>query len=401
MKGAVNGEVSGRMNETAAGGRGMVVLQVIPELDAGGAERTTLDVAAAVARAGGRALVASQGGRLDDELQALGGELIELPVQSKNPLTMIANARALAKIARSEGVDIIHARSRAPAWSALWAARNAGCAFVTTYHGAYNAKTGLKRLYNSAMARGDVVIANSEFIAEIIRATYDPPPEDIVVIPRGVDTAQLDPAAVSADRVAALRASWDLDDALPVVLMPGRLTRWKGQAVMVDALATLIAQGGPAAQAVMPGDDQGRTDYRAELEALVAAKGLGDVVRLPGHVADMPAAYAAADVVVSSSIEPEAFGRVAVEGACMGKPVIATDHGGARETVEEGGGGRLVPPGDADALAQALGDLLSLSPEERAAMGRRGAERARALFSVHAMQSATLEVYENLIERRR
>ena len=151
----------------------------------------------------------------------------------------------------------------------------------------------------------------------------------------------------------------------------------------------------------MPGDDQGRTDYRAELEALVAAKGLGDVVRLPGHVADMPAAYAAADVVVSSSIEPEAFGRVAVEGACMGKPVIATDHGGARETVEEGGGGRLVPPGDADALAQALGDLLSLSPEERAAMGRRGAERARALFSVHAMQSATLEVYENLIERRR
>ncbi len=378
----------------------MNVLQVIPELDAGGAERTTLDVAAALVRAGGRALVASRGGRLADELAASGGELVLMPAHAKDPVTLTRNAVRLARLAKREGVDIIHARSRAPAWSALWAARTVRRPFVTTYHGAYNARSGLKRLYNSVMARGDAVIANSAYIASLIRAEHGELAPEITVIPRGVDTVALDPGAVAPERVAALRAAWGVAGTRPVVLMPGRLTRWKGQAVMIEALALLRAGGGSAVDLVMPGDDQGRTEYRAELEALIASRGLGDSVHLAGHCSDMPAAYAAADVVVSASIEPEAFGRVAVEGACMARPVIATDHGGARETVESGVGGLLVPPGDASAMVRALGEILALSPAARQEMGARGAARARSRFSVEVMQAATLRLYEELMTRR-
>jgi len=377
----------------------MNVLQVIPELDAGGAERTTLDIAAAVAAQGGRALVASQGGRLEDELAALGGELVRLPVQSKNPITLLANVGKLADIAAVNAIDVIHARSRAPAWSALRAARLAGCAFVTTYHGTYNAKSSLKRWYNSVMARGDVVIANSQFIADRIRAEHGDLARSIVVIPRGLDMTKLSADAVSAERVAALRAAWGVSagETRPIVVMPGRLTRWKGQLAMVTAFARLAALGGPEALLVMPGDDQGRVDYRAELEAAIAAHGLQGCVLLPGHCADMPTAYALADIVVSASIEPEAFGRVAAEGQAMGRPVIATDHGGSRETVQKGVTGQLVAPDDADAMAEALRAILGMSAEARATMGAAGAERARALFSVEVMQAATLRVYGVLV----
>lgn len=376
----------------------MNVLQVIPELDAGGAERTTVDIAAAVAAAGGRAFVASRGGRLEEELHGVGGALVRLPLHAKNPLTILANAKKLAALIEAEGIDIVHARSRAPAWSALRAARKTGRAFVTTYHGTYNAKSDLKRWYNSVMARGDVVIANSQFIADRIRVEHADLAPSVVVIPRGLDVDALTPAAVGADRVAALRAAWGLDgDARPIILMPGRLTRWKGQAVMIEAFAYLANSD---AVLVMPGDEQGRSAYRDDLEGLIAAAGLGDRARLPGHCADMPAAYALADVVVSASIEPEAFGRVAAEAQAMGRPVIATDHGGARETVQNGVTGRLVPPGDASALADAVAAMFALSAQERAAMGEAGAKRARTLFSVAAMQGATLRVYEGLLRER-
>jgi len=383
----------------------MNVLQVIPELDAGGAERTTLDIAAAVAAQGGRALVASRGGRLEDELAALGGELVRLPMQTKNPFTLLANVKKLADLAAANAIDIIHARSRAPAWSALRAARTAGCGFVTTYHGTYNAKSDLKRWYNSVMARGDVVIANSQFIADRIRAEHGDLARSIVVIPRGLDMAKLNEAAVGAERVSALRAAWGVaaDETRPIVVMPGRLTRWKGQLAMIAAFARLASSEGagekPNALLVMPGDDQGRAEYRAELESAITARGLRGGVVLPGHCADMPAAYALADIVVSASIEPEAFGRVAAEGQAMGRPVIATDHGGARETVQNGVTGRLVAPDDADAMAEALRAILEMSTDARAAMGAAGAKRARTLFSVEAMQAATLRVYENVVGR--
>lgn len=381
--------------------RVQTVLQVIPELDAGGAERTTVDVAAAVVEAGGTALVASQGGRLAAELEAVGAELITAPMASKNPIVIAMNAVRLGSIIRSRDVDIVHARSRAPAWSALWAARASGRVFVTTYHGTYTARSGLKRWYNSVMARGDAVIANSAFIGAHIAAEHPRAIGKITVIPRGVDTQTFDPAAVTPDRVAALRDAWGLSAEAPglVALMPGRLTRWKGQAIAVEAVR-LLTERGRSVRLVMPGDDQGRTEYRAEIEAAVEAAGLTDRVIVPGHCEDMAAAYALSDVVISASVEPEAFGRVAAEGQCMARPVIATDHGGARETVAPGATGLLIPPGDSDALADGLERIAALSPSERLAMGERGAARARALFSVETMQAATLGVYDAAMDTR-
>lgn len=374
----------------------MILLQVIPELEAGGAERTVLDVAEAVVAAGGSALVASQGGRLEDELAALGGRHVSLPLKSKNPLTIWRNAARLAALIRAEGVQIIHARSRAPAWSAMWAARRTGIPYVTTYHGVYNARSSAKRWYNSVMARGDRVIANSQFTADHVRAEHGVGEDRLRVIPRGVDLDRVSPDAVAADRVAALRAQWGLarEDTRPVLLLPARLTRWKGQLVAIEALAKF----GGGAVLVLAGDDQGRTEYRAELETRAAELGLADRVRLPGHVADIPAALALADLVLTPSIEPEAFGRTAAEAGAMGKAVIAADHGGAREIIVQGETGWRVAPGDSDALADAIAEAFRIGPEGRAAIGEAGRTRVRERFSKASLQSATLQVYQELLE---
>jgi hypothetical protein len=216
-------------------GHNLTVLQVTPELNAGGVERTTLEIAEAISRAGGLALVATAGGRLEPDLKTTGGELIRIPAASKNPITLIANAFKLAKVARERHVQIIHARSRAPAWSALLAARMAKVPFVTTYHGIYNAKSPLKAFYNSVMARGDAIIANSEFTREHILTNHDVMPERITAIPRGVDLDVFDPAKISADEIAALRTKWGVQPNQCVVLVPARLTRWKGQMILIEA----------------------------------------------------------------------------------------------------------------------------------------------------------------------
>ncbi|MCI3180977.1 glycosyl transferase [Caulobacter sp. CCUG 60055] len=379
------------------------LLQVAPELETGGVEQTTVDVAAAVARAGGRALVASRGGRMTDRLLAAGGRLFAMPAHSKNPLTIAANAGRLIRLVRREGVSLIHARSRAPAFSALWAARATGTPFVATYHGVYNARSGLKRWYNAVMTRGDVVIANSEFTRAHVIAEHGVAPERVIAIPRGVDLARFDPAAVSDERVGALRRAWgvEAEDRRVKVLLAGRLTRWKGQALLVEAAARLKAQGREDFLILLAGDDQGRAGYRAELEAAVAAAGLGGQVRLVGHCDDMPAAYLLADLAAAPSLDPEAFGRTAVEPQVMGRPVLAADHGAFRETMRPGETGWLIAPGDAAAWAAALAAAIALPAETRRRMGEAGQARARRLYSVDAMCAATLDVYEGVLEARR
>ncbi len=372
------------------------VVQVTPELNAGGVERTTIDIAAAIVQSGGRCLVASEGGRLDPELERVGGELRPGPYASKNPFVIRANAARLARLAKDEDMAILHARSRAPAWSALWAARRLGLPFVTTYHGTYTAKTPAKRLYNSVMARGDRVIANSHFIADHIRAEHGLDGERVVVIPRGVDVDALAKEAVSPDRVAAARSAWGVAEGAPIVLLPGRLTRWKGQTVALDAFAQ-IANAHPGAVLVLVGDDQGRTAYREELEAQAAGLGLAERVRIPGHWADMPAAYAAAALALCPSIEPEAFGRVPAEAQAASRPVVVTDHGGARETVVDGETGVKVPVADAGALGRAIAQILQADEEKRVAMGAAGRARALKLYAVKAMQASTLAVYDALM----
>ncbi|MCP5432296.1 MAG: glycosyltransferase [Alphaproteobacteria bacterium] len=386
------------------------VLQVIPTLEAGGAEQTTLDIASALVAAGGRALVASEGGRLEGALAAAGAKLIRLPVASKHPYTVLANALRLSQILDAYGVDIVHARSRAPAWSAYLAARATGRPFVTTYHGTYNARTALKRFYNSVMARGDRVIANSAFIAGRVEAAYPWAAPRLLAIPRGTDMRRFDPEAVDESRVAAVRRSWGLAerahfDDPAIVLLPGRLTRWKGQLVLVEALARLREHGLDDFLCILAGDVQKQSDFLPELEALIARHDLKERVRLVGHCGDMPAAYLASDIVVSASIEPEAFGRVAVEAEAMGRPVIATDHGGTRETVvpygEDYATGWRVEPDNADALATALSAALALGPDARLAMGVLGRLHVRETFALETMCRRTIDIYRDLAARRR
>ncbi len=377
----------------------MILLQVIPQLEAGGAERTTLEVAQAVVAAGGRALVVSEGGRMEAELAALGGELVRLPVGSKNPWTVWRNAGRIAAIVRREGVDIIHARSRAPAWSAKWAAAQTGAHYVTTYHGTYNGKTGLKRWYNAVMARGERVIANSDFIADHIRTHHPFAAERIRVIPRGVDLDSFDPQAVAPQRIADLAAAWGVDwpSSRLIALFPARLTGWKGQRETLIALGQLEAEGLAMPLTLLAGDAQGRDAYRAELEALIAQYGLEDDVRIVGHCTDMPAAFAMADFALTPSIEPEAFGRTAAEAGAMHKPVIAADHGGAREVVLPGETGWRVEPRNPAALAVAIREAVSMPAGRRAEMGERAAQYIRTQFSTRALQAATLRVYDEVL----
>lgn len=381
------------------------ILQVIPRLDAGGAELSVVEIAAAVARAGGRALVLAEPGRLGASVTAAGGEVLPFPASTKNPLAMLRNVRQMARIAAKEGVDLIHARSRAPAWSALAAARRLCVPFVTTYHGAYGETNAAKRLYNSVMARGDAVIANSRYTAGLIVARYGNPQDRLEVIHRGVDTAQFDPDRIAPERVAALRQSWGVALRQRVVLQAARLTRWKGQEVLIDAAARLQARGGiQDAVVILAGDAQGREGYPESLRGQIARQGLQEWVRLVGHVDDIAAAYRAAHVTVVASTAPEAFGRAAVEAAAVACPVIATRIGAPPETVlaEPAAAGDaitgwLVPPGDADALAGHLAEALALSPAAHAAMGERARRHAVANFSVEVMQLATLGVYDRLL----
>lgn len=378
----------------------MIVLQVIPELEAGGAERTTLEVAEAVVAAGGRALVASQGGRLEVELAELGGELIRLPVASKNPLILWSNMTALVRLIRREGVQIVHARSRAPAWSAKWACDRTAARFVTTYHGTYNAKSALKRRYNSVMAGGERVIANSGFIADHVRREHGVDENRLIVIPRGVDLTRFDPAAVPAERVTALAGQWGVAGLVgkaPLLLLPGRLTGWKGQRETIRALAALGETGTALPHLLLVGDAQGRDAYVRELDELATTLGVADRVHQVGHCTDMPAALALCDLVLTPSVEPEAFGRTAAEAGAMGRLVIATDHGGAREVVLDGETGWRVAPGDPAALATAIAAALTLDRNVHDSMVAAARDHVATHFSTVSLQASTLRVYHEVL----
>ncbi|KMO18605.1 glycosyl transferase [Methylobacterium indicum] len=384
---------------------GRTVLQIIPELDAGGAERTAVDVAAALAAAGARALVATEGGRLVGELQAKGGAWVPFPARSKNPVRMALNVGRLARICRAERVDLIHARSRAPAWVGLGAARRLGLPFVTTYHGSYAGRSPAKLLYNSVMARGDVVIANSHFTADAIRRLFPQVAGDRVrVIHRGTDLGAFTPGQVAPQRVEALRRAWGVAPHERVVLLAARLTPWKGHRVLIEAAAAMRAQGLGDFTVVLAGDPQGRTAYLREIDAMIAAHGLSGQVKRVGHCSDMPAAYRAASVVAVPSTEPEAFGRAAVEAQALGTPVVVSDLGAVPETVlappevqaSERTGWR-VPAGDAQALADALADALRLGASARDALVRRARRHVEAHFSLELMLADTLAIYADLL----
>jgi glycosyltransferase involved in cell wall biosynthesis len=370
------------------------IMQVLPSLVTGGVERGTVDIAAALVKAGWRAVVVSQGGTMVRELERAGAQHITLPVASKNPFTMRANVARLEAAIRETGADLVHARSRAPAWSARAAAKRARVPFVTTFHGTYNFATPFKRLYNAIMAKGVRVIAISDFIARHAIENYGVSPAIVRVVHRGIDLAKFDPARVSVERQVKLSRDWRLPDGLPVVMLPGRLTRWKGQTLLIDAVAKL---GRRDMVLLLVGADQGRTAYRAELERRVRARGLEGIVRVVDHCADMPAAYMLADVVVSASTDPEAFGRVVAEAQAMGRPVVAPAHGAAPEILIEGTTGWTFAPGKVDALADALALALNLPPQTRQNLAQTAIAHVRENFTKERMSKATLDVYEEVL----
>lgn len=377
--------------------RRLTVMQVIPNLGAGGAEQTTVDVTAALVKAGHRAIVISNGGPRVVEIQRAGGTHIEMPVHSKNPLTMWRNTQRLKKLIRDHKVDIIHARSRAPAWSAMKAARDTGIKFLTTCHAPYNIRDNeWKRKYNSGIAKGDLVIANSDFVGHYLVDNYHVPIDKIRVIPRGIPMEKFNPSLITAERMLRLAQSWRIPEVATIVLLPGRLTRWKGQTVLVEAMARLKRKD---VYCILLGDDQGRTEYRDELETMIIDLHLEDRIRIAEHCDDMAVAYMMASVVVSASTEPEGFGRVAVEAQAMGCPTIATNLGGSKETIIPDVTGWLVPPNDPDALAKALEKALALPADNKKMMAEQASLHARAHFTKEQMTGATLLVYEELMQK--
>ncbi|MEL7542015.1 MAG: glycosyltransferase family 4 protein [Pseudomonadota bacterium] len=378
---------------------GRTILQVIPDLSAGGAERTTVEMAEAITLAGGRALVASEGGRLESNLRAAGGQLIRFNAASKNPLTLRKNVKLLEALVIEEKIDLIHARSRAPGWSAYEAAQRSQIPFVTTYHGAYSGETGLKKRYNSVMAKGDLVIANSDWTAAHVKAMHETPAERIVTIPRGVDFETFNPASVTEEQIEAVRTTWDIspDDQRLRLVLPGRLTSWKGQSLAIDALGALEVSERANLHLILPGDAQGRDKYVRELEDQIIAHELGGTVSIVGHTSDMAAAYMLADIVLAPSTRPEAFGRVAAEASAMAKPVIVADHGGQRETVIEGETGTRAEPGSITSLTACIRTLVNLGPDARTFMGQAGQNYIRENYSKKQLQTATLDVYARLL----
>jgi glycosyltransferase involved in cell wall biosynthesis len=381
----------------------VTILQIVPRLDSGGSEQSTIEIADALTRAGATALVASEGGRLAATLEQAGGELISLPLASKNPLTILSNARRLADIVEERNVKLLHARSRAPAWSAFIAARRTERPFVTTYHGSYRTQFPLKRLYNSVMARGDRVIANSRYTAEVIAARHGVPMERMRVIHRGLDIAQYAREAIAPARLARLRAAWGIEEGRPVILQAARLTRLKGHTYTIEA-AQLLRDSDRLGDAVVifAGGADGRGDYREELVRKIQKAGLVNQVRLVGHCDDMPAAFHLATVGILPSIRAETFGRPSIESQAAGCPVIVTDVGAAPENVIPASDGDaftgwVVPLADSTALAACLAEALALSPDARAAIGQRARAHVGRHFTLQSMQRDTLSVYDELL----
>ena len=369
------------------------VLQVVPSLVSGGVERGTIDLAGALVAAGWSAYVASAGGQMERELVRTGATHLQLPLASKNPLVIRRNTAALVDIIRRFRIDLVHARSRAPAWSAWSAARATDRRFVTTFHNAYAIDMPLKRRYNSVMARGERVIAISHFVAEHVAEVYGVGADRLRTIPRGVDLARFDPRRVRGERVVELATQWRVPDGFAVIMLPGRLTRWKGALDLIEAIALL---GRRDLCCLLVGAEQHR-GFRHELESAIERHGLVGMFRIIEDCRDMPAAYVLADVVVSASTDPEGFGRVIVEAQAMRRPVVATDHGGARETIVPGTTGWLVPPRDPTALAAAIGEALALDRDAQAALGRRARAQAAAGYTRDLMCARTIGVYEELL----
>lgn len=372
-----------------------VVLQVLPELEMGGVEIGTVEIAGGLQKKGIKNFVASQGGRLVYDLEKIKVEHLTLPLKTKNIFKMRKNADKLAQFIREKGINIVHARSRAPAWSAYWAAKKAGVHFMTTFHGTYGLGSwGLKKLYNRVMTYGERVIAISEHIKRHILANYKISEDKIRLVHRCVNTEKFSPETVTPERMINTVRDYNIPDDKKVLLLGGRITRWKGQHLLVEALSKVKNQN---YYCIIAGDEQGREDYVKELKGLIAKYKLEDRVAIFGKVLDMPALMMVSNVILSTAIEPEAFGRIAIEGQAMGKIVVASNHGGSLDSVIDGKTGRLFYNNNAASLAEAIDWALSLSEGEEEKIAKAAVKNVKDNFTKEIMCAKTIKVYEELM----
>lgn len=365
-------------------------MQILPSLNQGGVERGTLEMAEAILAAGGRSLVVSSGGVMVTRLKRMGAEHIALPVASKNPLRWPFIRRRLRQIMVEEGVNLVHVRSRAPAWIAMAAARRIKVPVVSTIHGRFKAGNIFKRYYNSIMVRSDHIIAISRYIAGLVKDQFPKIAKHITTIHRGVDINMFDPAKVSAQRVINAAHHLGIPDHKKVVMLPARPSLWKGQQITIEAMAKLDQKD---IILVLVGALSGKAGFQQSLTSSISQLGLEGRVKLAPESQDMPAALMLADVVVMPSLTPEPFGRVAIEAQAMGRPVVAFNHGGAAESIIPGETGWLAEPGNVDSLGTAIAEALALKVLERKQFANRARQHIVANFSTDLMVSKTLSVY--------
>ena len=385
----------------------MTVLIVVPTLDVGAADVGALGLVRILTAAGHRAIVASEAGRLVADVTAAGGEFVALDLASNNPLRMLRNAATLNRIARERKCDAIHALGRSAAWSAFLAARLRGIPFVTSWYKGFRDQNIFKHLYNGIMARGDRVVAVSEQIAQLINDRYGLPWERITVVPSSIDFERFDPAVVIHERVEAIRHAWGIKHDTKVILIVGRIVRRKGHHVVVKAAKRLKEMGLKDFLCVFVGEDRGHSHYTGELWDLVLSTGTMDVVRMAAPVSDMPAAYAAASVVVSAAVQPEGLQRSILEAQAMARPVVVSDLGAGPDIVLTPGGagkprtGLRYNAGDGAALTATLLRLFSLPELARRAMGAHGRDWVLGHFGTPVVAQQTLRLYDEITGREK
>ncbi len=375
-----------------------VIVQIVPHLNKGGVERGTVEIAQAIVKRGWKAVVISNGGQLEGQLKRIGAEFYHLPVHSKNPLFWLSVRSKLRHLLLSLGADLVHVRSRVPAWIALPVARGLGLPAIATIHSKFLPKNLFKQFYNAKMLSADKVIAISHYVKSVITQHYKNAPDaaEISVVHRGVDLSVFDPAKVSQQRIIREAERLGLPDEGVHVMLPARPTRWKGHEILIQAVAALERQD---VTLLLLGAGDGNDRFIARLKALALSAGLDGRLRIATSTNDMPAALMLADVVAMPSIIPEPFGRVAIEAQAMGRPVVAFNHGGAAESIIDNQTGWLAVPGDADSLKQVLQKALSLSQRQRSLLARRTREHVQTAFSRDQMCEKTLEIYANFLQK--
>ena len=377
------------------------ILQVIPKLGQGGAEVGCYDLAHYLAENGCSSFIVTSGGELIKYIDKKKVKLIRLPVQSKNPILILLNSLILIGIILIFNISIVHARSRAPAWSCLFATKLTRRKFVTTFHGTYNFKSKLKKYYNSVMLKSDLVIAGSNFIFSHINENYSNylnPKKKFLVIFRGINTDYFDPKKIIESDEKKILSQWNVNKERPIILLPGRLTAWKGQEMFIEALH-LVKKEIPEKPffAIILGSDQGRNVYKKKLLRLVEQFRLTNEVQLFDKCDLMPLAYKVSDIVVSSSIEPEAFGRVSVEAQAMEKPIIASNIGGSKETIINDKTGFLFEASKPKELSKNIVHVLNLDESTLKFMGIEGRKNVVKKFNVEKMCFSTYSEYKKLI----